>query len=227
MAMDSRPAEFHCGYAANEHEALAKGNSILEKFGKYLKEGPVVDLGCGEGALLLALKRAGRKQFFGVDSSEELLAIAHTFDVPLVESDIWEFLRKGPLEPAVYFYLDVMEHVPLECNLELLRSLPVGSRLIIQTPYTESILGHRFYLNVPSHVAPYHPWVIKKMLTRFGYRVVDEGSVDWNHPPNWKNKIRAFILFKIMGIDPDLILGGGNYFVVADRISVAGPLSAK
>jgi hypothetical protein len=48
-------------------------------------------------------------------------------------SDIWEFLRRGPREPAVYFYFDVMEHVPLDHNLELLRSLRVGSRLIVQT----------------------------------------------------------------------------------------------
>ncbi len=220
--MDSRPAEFHCGYAANEREALAKGHSILMKFGKYIKEGPIVDLGCGEGALLLALKRAGKNQILGVDSNEELLSIARTFEVPLTEDDIWEFLRKRPLEAAVYFYLDVLEHVPLERNLELFSSLPTGSRLIIQTPYTESVLGHRFYMNVPSHVAPYSPWVLKKLLARFGYQVIDEGSVDWAHPPNWRNKIRAFILLKIMGIDPDLFLGGGNYFVVADRMTAAG-----
>jgi len=220
--MDSRPAEFHCGYAASEQEALEKGRSILVKFGKYIKEGPIVDLGCGEGALLLALKRMGKKQILGVDSNEELLRLAHTFDVPLMESDIWEFLRRGPLDPAVYFYLDVMEHVSLDQNLELLRSLPVSSRLIVQTPYTESVLGHRFYMNVPSHVAPYSPWVIKKMLARFGYQVIDEGSVDWGHLPTWKNKIRAFILLKIMGVDPDLFLGGGNYFVVADRIEKCG-----
>ena len=218
--MDRRPAEFHCGYAANEHEALQKGRAILAKFGKYIREGPLVDLGCGEGALLLALKRAGKNQIIGVDSNEDLLRIAKSFEVPLAEIDIWEFLRKGPLEVAVYFYLDVMEDVPVECNLELLRSLPLGSRLIIQTPYTESVLGHRFYMNVPSHVAPYSPWVIRKMLARFNYQVIDEGSVDWAHLPNWKNKIRAFILLKIMGVDPDLFLGGGNYFVVADRIGV-------
>ena len=93
--MDSRPAEFHCGYAANEQEALEKGRGILEKFGKYIKEGQIVDLGCGEGALLLALKRAGKKQILGVDSNEELLGIARTVDVPLVENDIWEYLRIG------------------------------------------------------------------------------------------------------------------------------------
>lgn len=215
--MDRRPAEFHCGYSETEQDVLAKGRGILEKFGTFVNRPLVVDLGCGEGALLLALKRAGHKEILGVDSNEELLRIARTMDVPLVESDIWEYLKSEILQVAVYFYLDVMEHASPEKNLELLRCLPVGSRLIIQTPYTESALGHRFYMNVPSHVAPYSPWVIKKMLKRFGYQLVSEGSVDWAHPPTWKNRIRAFLLLKVMGVDPDLFLGGGNYFVVADR----------
>ena len=220
--MDSRPAEFHCGYAANEREAIEKGRYTLQKFDKYINLPSIIDLGCGEGALLLALKQSGKKEILGVDSNDELLRIARSLQVPLIESDIWDFLAREPLRPAVYFYLDVMEHVSLEQNLDLLGRIPVGSRLIIQTPYTESVLGHRLYMNVPSHVAPYSPWVIKKMLVRFGYRLVSEGSVDWDHPPNWKNKIRAFVLFKLMGISADLILGGGNYFAVADRIQNIG-----
>jgi SAM-dependent methyltransferase len=220
--MDSRPAEFHCGYAANEKEAIEKGRYILSKFEKFINLPSIVDLGCGEGVMLLALKQTGRKDILGVDSNEELLQIARSLQVPLVESDIWEFLHRETLRPAVYFYLDVMEHVSLEQNLDLLGRIPVGSRLIVQTPYTESILGHRLYMGVPSHVAPYNPWVIKKMLTRFGYKMVSDGSVDWDHPPNWKNKIRAFVLLKIMGISAELILGGGNYFVVADRVENIG-----
>lgn len=172
--------------------------------------------------MLLALRQAGQKEILGVESNEELLRIGRSLQVPVVESDIWEFLEREPLRPALYFYLDVMEHVSIEQNIELLQRIPVGSRLIIQTPYTESVLGHRLYMNVPSHVAPYSPWVIKKMFARFGYRVVSEGSTDWDHPPNWKNKIRAFVLFKLMGISADLILGGGNYFVVADRVQNIG-----
>jgi len=215
--MDWKPAEFHCGYSETEQDVLAKGCAVLKKYQSFLNHSLIVDLGCGEGALLLALKRAGHNEIIGVDSNEELLRIAGSFDLPLIAKDIWEYLESETLLPAVYFYVDVMEHVPVEQNLELLKRLPFGSRLIIQTPYTESVLGHRYYMNVPSHVAPYSPWVIKKMLQRFGYEVVSDGSVDWAHPPTWKNKIRAFLLLQVMGVDPDLFLGGGNYFVVADR----------
>jgi len=169
--MDCRPAEFHCGYSETEQDVFEKGCAVLKKYQSFLNHPRIVDLGCGEGALLLALKRAGHKEIVGVDSNEELLHIARSFDLPLIARDIWEYLGSETLLPAVYFYVDVMEHVPVEHNLKLLKRLPLGSRLIIQTPYTESVLGHRYYMNVPSHVAPYSPWVIKKMLNRFGYEV--------------------------------------------------------
>jgi trans-aconitate methyltransferase len=211
-------AEFHCGYANSEQEILRKGNSLLLRYGPFIKDGPIIELGCGEAAFLYFLQRKGYKQLLGIESNKELLAIARTLEVPVIESDIWDYLRSADLKPAVYFYIDVMEHVTFDQNAELLSRLPVGSRIIIQTPYTESALGHRLYMNVPSHVAPYSPWVIKKMFERFGYRVVKDGSVDWDHPANWKNKIRTFLIFKIMGIDPELLMGGGNYYVVADRV---------
>jgi len=211
-------AEFHCWYARDEEEAVRKGRIILSKSEKFLREGPIVDLGCGEGALLLGLQRAGYQRVLGVDSNEELLSLARSFGVPAVSAELGEYLKRNELEPGVYFYVDVMEHVPFELNLLLLERLPVGSRLIIQTPYTQSLMGHQYYLNVPSHLAPYSPWVIRKMLDRFGYRVVGDGTVDGNHVPTWKNRLRAYFIDKVLAVDPDMILGGGNYYVVADRV---------
>ena len=60
------------------------------KFGKYRKEGSIIHLGCEDGALLLALKRAGKKTILGVISNEELLHKAHTFAVSLMDGDIGE-----------------------------------------------------------------------------------------------------------------------------------------
>ena len=101
--MDYRPAEFHCGYSETEMDVLAKGRGVLQKYGSFLNHPLLIDLGCGEGALLLALKRAGHKEIFGVDSNEELLRIARTVDVPLVESDIWEYLKSETLRPGCIF----------------------------------------------------------------------------------------------------------------------------
>jgi hypothetical protein len=57
------------------------------------------------------LKRTGRKEISGADWNEKLPRIARTTDVSLVESDMWEHLKSESLQVAVYFYLDVIEHV--------------------------------------------------------------------------------------------------------------------
>ncbi|MBZ5700728.1 MAG: methyltransferase domain-containing protein [Acidobacteriia bacterium] len=210
-------AEFHCWYAGDAGSARSKGRFTLGKFSRYLRPGPVVDLGCGEGGLLLALKEAGHADLTGVESNPELCTLAESFGVRVIRTDLQQYLAGGALSPATYFYLDVIEHVPFELNVRLFAALPQGSRLILQTPNTESLLGHQFYMNVPSHLAPYSPWVIRKMLERFGYSVVAEGSVEGDHPARWKNRFRAFFIRKVLGLAPELLLGGGNYYVIADR----------
>jgi len=55
------------------------------------------------------------------------------------------------------------------------------------------------------------------MLARSGYDLVAEGNMDGVHEPNWKNRLRALFIRKVLGIEPELLLGGGNYFVVADK----------
>jgi len=55
------------------------------------------------------------------------------------------------------------------------------------------------------------------MLQRTGYAVVADGSVDYAHPDNWQRKARAFLVRKLLGLPPEMVLGGANYFIVADR----------
>lgn len=212
-----REAEFHCFYAADRNEALQKGNWLYVKYGRFLRNGPIVELGCGEGAFLLWLKEHGYEQLLGVESNEELCQLAESFGVPVVQRDLVEFLCEQALK-AVYLYIDVIEHLPFETNLGVLGAIPVGSRLIIQTPNTRSLRGHEFYMNVPSHVAPYSPWVIRKLLSRLGYNLVCEGSVDSEQVYGWKRRLAHFLLRRLFALDPESILGGGNYFVVADRV---------
>jgi len=220
MELNHQPAELHCWHASTREEALRKGEYLCSLYRAFLKDGPVVDLGCGEGALLLWLKEHGRDRVLGVESNQELCRLAESWGVPLVRSDLLEYLRGNGHVPAVYFYLDVVEHLPLEVNEQVFRSLPVGSRLIVQTPNTNSLLGHQYYLQVPSHVAPYSPHVLRGMLSRFGYTVVAEGGIG-DRPLTWKNRIRAALLHRLLGLDPQMLFGGGNYFVVADRVREA------
>ena len=210
--------EVHCWYAATKEDALRKGQYLYGHYGAYLNHARVVELGCGEGAFLLWLKHNAEKELAGVDANAYLCGLGRSFGVPIEQGDLLEYLRQQGEVPAVYLYLDVIEHVSFEVNLEVLALVPPGSRIIIQTPYTRSLKGHEFYMNVPSHVAPYSPWLIARMLERTGFQVVSEGSIEGHHPPTWKNRLRAWFIRRVLGIDPEMLLGGGNYFVVADKI---------
>lgn len=210
-------AEFHCWYCRDRESAREKGRYLLQKFGGFIK-GPVVDLGCGEGAFLLALIDIGQKDVLGIELNEELASMAESFGVPVVRKDILQYFRESSAKVGTYLYIDVVEHVSFEFNLELLRQLPPGSRLILQTPNTESLLGHQFYFNVPSHVAPYSPFTIRKMLSQSGYQIVREGSVDGTHPNTWIVKLRKILIRRLLGVPQEMFTGGGNYFVIADRL---------
>jgi SAM-dependent methyltransferase len=217
VGVNGHAPEFHCWPAATREEALCKGEYLGSIYRAFLKDAPVVDLGCGEGALLLWLKEHGHTRVLGVDSNQELCRRAESWGVPVVRSDLLDYVRSNGREPGLFFYLDVIEHVSFEVNEQVFARLPLGSRLIVQTPNTNSVLGHQFYLQVPSHVAPYSPHVIRGMLDRLGYSFVAEGGIG-DRPPTWKNRIRGAILRRVLGLDPALLWGGGNYFVVADRV---------
>ncbi len=218
--MTSDSPEFHCWYSLDRAAAERKGRIILQKFGRFLK-GPVTDLGCGEGATLVALSADGRSDLLGVELNDQLATLAKSSGVTIVKQDILEFFSSRKPTPGTYLYIDVIEHVPFDYNSRLLASIPVGSRLIIQTPYTESLLGHQFYMNVPSHLAPYSPWVLRQMLSRSGYDIVSEGSVDGKHPKTFITWMRAIFVRRVLGLPPEMVMGGGNYYVVADRVREA------
>jgi len=220
MGVNGQPAEFHCWHAGTREEALRKGSYLESIYRPFLRDSPIIDLGCGEGALLLWLQEQGRKRVLGVESNGELCSKAESWGVPVVRADLLEYLRTNGHEAGLYFYLDVVEHVPFETNEEIFGRLPVGSRVIVQTPNTNSLLGHQFYMQVPSHVAPYSPHVLRGMLERNGYSVVADGSIG-DRPCTWKNRIRAMLLRRLLGVDPAMLWGGGNYFVVADRMTAA------
>ena len=213
--MSQPAAEFHCAYPTTPEEARGKAQYIFKKYGRFADGRPVIELGCGDGVFLGYLKELGH-QVLGIESNAELAAMARAGGVAVRETDLVAFLQSGEAVAGVYLYIDVIEHVPFEANMAMLAAVPSGSRLIIQTPNTRSLRGHEMYMNVPSHLAPYAPWVIKQMLLRHGYTVVEEGSVDGPRIRGLRRRIARFVL-RLFKLEPELILGGGNYYVVADR----------
>jgi SAM-dependent methyltransferase len=180
----------------------------------------ILDIGCGEGHLLAALGRAGLTAE-GVDLTPDLAARAAARGAKVTHGDAVEFIRREGHRFDTFLMMDFVEHVPFAQVEAILAVLPPGARCIIQTPNTNSIIGHQFYLQVPGHVTPLSPFVIDRMLARAGMSATTSGTL-WGGLP-WtglRRRVTMFLLEKIFGVTMlPLLVQGANYYVVAVKRS--------
>lgn len=209
-------AEFHV-WESNPSAADLAG--AVAFWGPHLGK-RVLDIGCGEGHLVAALGRAGYAAE-GVDATAELAARAATRGVKVTESDALDFVRREGSRFDTFLMLDFVEHVPFAYVEAMFAAIPAGGRCIVQTPNTNSIIGHQFYLQVPGHVTPLSPFVLDKMFARAGMSTVATGT-QWGGIP-WKGLRRRatlFLLEKLFGVTMlPLFVEGADYYVVAQKRS--------
>lgn len=105
----------------------------------------ILDLGCGYGALLIALKEAGYTNCCGIDVSLEQIEAARSLDnLDVACEDLFAYLRAQPDAAFdLITVLDVLEHFTREELLplidEIARVLLPGGRLIVHVPNGEAI----------------------------------------------------------------------------------------
>lgn len=111
----------------------------------------ILDVACGEGALLAFLKELGYQNLAGFDLSPENVAICHEIGLDFVREFNALNLENFSPEPFdVIFALDILEHLPKEAAggfvQALYRSLKPGGWAVVQTPNMGYLLAsfHRF-----------------------------------------------------------------------------------
>lgn len=146
--------------------------------GRGRTPGTVVDVGCGRGLLLDALRRRGWR-VIGTELSDESAAYAR--DVLGIPTWVGEFHRLDlPSESADLVVMwQTFEHMR-EPNAVLRRAWEVlrpGGALVVSVPNRESwqarVAGARWlHLDVPRHLHHYAESTLRRMLERAGFRVV-------------------------------------------------------
>jgi len=124
----------------------------------------VLDVGCGSGSLLAALKDAGFSGCEGVDVSEEQVALAHEMGVEGVkQGDLTSMLHAADASWDLITGIDIIEHFTKDELVVLLqqlrKALKPGGRIVFRTPNLDAPLAsvfangdftHENYLNASS-----------------------------------------------------------------------------
>lgn len=143
----------------------------------------VVELGSGRGEFM-ELLREHEIPAVGVDISETLVRMCEERGLNVVCKDALSFVRELQHADGI-FASQLIEHIPFADVIELCRlcyeKLEDGAYMILETPNPMSlaIFTHSFYID-PSHVKPVHPFTLRYIAEKAGFREVEllftEGS---------------------------------------------------
>ncbi|MEX2304089.1 MAG: class I SAM-dependent methyltransferase [Bryobacterales bacterium] len=142
-----------------------------------LEPGPVLDIGCGGGSFLAAIKRRGH-EVIGMDYSARAARIAGAqHGVPAACGRLPALPFRAQSFSAVTLF-HVLEHVPdpMACLLALWELPARGGRLIIQVPNASCwqllLLGDKWSgLDVPRHLIHYRAEDLSDLLDACGFEV--------------------------------------------------------
>ena len=169
-------------YVRFEHRYRGAEGEIYRRVEPYVVAlggcAPVLDLGCGRGEALEALRDAGIGGL-GVDSNAEMVRQCRLKGLEAHRADLLEYLAErdpGSLGGVVSFH--VVEHLDwdvLRRVFELARrALRPGGILLFETPDPQSlVVGARDFWTDATHVRPLHPDALAALCRACGYEDVE------------------------------------------------------
>ena len=165
-------------YSAFENRYRGSRDEIRRRLAEYAERlagcAPVVDLGCGRGELLEALRERGIAAR-GVEGNARAARECRERGLDVVDGDLVDFLRaagKGSLGAIVA--VQVAEHLPppvLSAMLgEAHRALRAGGLLVLETVNPRSVLGLlEVYNRDLTHERPLHPDTLSFLAAAAGF----------------------------------------------------------
>jgi SAM-dependent methyltransferase len=200
-------------FRGSEEYVARNQQFYLEKFGSCES---VLDIGCGRGEFLVALRDAGIRGR-GIELSEELVNICRQKSLDVERADLFEYLDslEGDSLHGV-FCSQVVEHLPPERLPDFARLLGEKSRrgalVAIETPNPEclAIFATHFYLD-PTHTRPVPASLLAFYLEEagFGRIEVQQLSPAVESMPELQDLPSAF---------RDKFFGGLDYAIIGKRL---------
>jgi 2-polyprenyl-3-methyl-5-hydroxy-6-metoxy-1,4-benzoquinol methylase len=159
------------------------------------REARLLDIGCGNGSLIMALHQLGFRHVQGIDISEEQIQIARQSGLVETEvADATTYLNdKFGLFDAV-FCMDLVEHLTKSELVELLllirKALRPNGRLYLRTPNMDSPWPHLFASGDFTHETLLNANSIRQLLGSTGFQEVHLFPSLMRVRPWWKEILR-------------------------------------
>ncbi len=141
------------------------------------KTARVVDVGCGYGHALLAVRKLGYQNISGLELSEQQAAQTRRNGLSVeVAKDTAHTLRARPQAYDCILLLDVLEHVPVSEQIDFLRACSLAlkpeGRLILTVPNASAILSPRWRYNDYTHHSSFTEHSLHFVLRNAGFESV-------------------------------------------------------
>jgi 2-polyprenyl-3-methyl-5-hydroxy-6-metoxy-1,4-benzoquinol methylase len=156
-----------------ETMARMMGNLLQAHLPKE-RSAPIIDVGCGFGFALRAMRNFGYTNLLGLEMSPEQAKMSRNagFNV-VVTDDTIAWLDTNREQFAFAALLDVLEHVPIHRQIEFTRAihqaLQPGGKLFLTVPNANSILSPRWRYNDYTHHSSFTEHSLYFVLKNAGF----------------------------------------------------------
>jgi SAM-dependent methyltransferase len=174
-AMAAASRTFMDAFRGPTSETLGR---VSEYVPRLAAAAPVLELGCGRGELLEALRTAGIEAR-GVDADPALVAGCRRLGLDAHEADALDALRRaGPATLGGVTALHLFEHLPAATWMSIVEAaaaaLRPGGLLLVESPNPDSLrVGAGLFWLDPTHRAPVHPQALAFVMRALGLEVVE------------------------------------------------------
>lgn len=167
-------------------------NQILNRI-NLPKEAKILEIGCGWGGLLKALRDEGYEDIRGCDLSSQQIDFAKRKGGlnNVKVSDAVTYLTEQKTKFDIIFMIDVLEHLELDESIKVIKivkeKLVEGGSLVIQVPNGLSFVQVCFFSDI-THKRAYTPVSMKQILKLCGFEKFNHYE-PVNKVKGWKLKI--------------------------------------
>jgi len=163
------------------------------------KEIAILDVGCGYGLALYALRKLGYKNLKGIDISPQQVKVGQSkgLNIEWVE-DTNHWLIKNQNKFDVILTLDVLEHIDFSYQISFLKaihqSLKAYGSLLCTVPNASASFAARWRYIDWTHRIGFTEHSLEFVLLNSGFKNVSVHEIEFNQKPKYPFLIRKKVL---------------------------------